>query len=467
MRAPKGGKSARPGAARTVPRHGATKPPSASSAQPGLAAREFAVALLTAVLRDGHTLEDATDAATREAPPLEARDRALARLIAATVLRRQGELAAVLRAYLDRPLPARQGRLWPILLAAAAQLLVLGTPPHAAVALAVEQVRRDAGARRFDRLANAVLRRVAETGAGILADLDAPRCNIPDWLWDGWRQAYGEATARRIAAASLVEAPLDVSVKSEPAVWAERLGGVVLPTGSVRLPAGGRIADLPGYAEGAWWVQDAAAALPPRLFGEVGGLAVADLCAAPGGKTALLAAAGARVTAVDIAPERLHRVRENLTRLKLTAELVLADAAGWAPPTRFDAVLLDAPCTATGTLRRHPDILHLKRPSDLDKLAGLQERLLRAAAELVRPGGLLVYCTCSLEPAEGEDQVARFLAGAPGFARVPIAAEEIGGEPDWITTAGDLRTLPFHMQRPEPGLSGLDGFYAARLRRLG
>ena len=176
-----------------------------------------------------------------------------------------------------------------------------------------------------------------------------------------------------------------------------------------------------------------------RLFGEVG-LAVADLCAAPGGKTALLAAAGARVTAVDIAPERLHRVRENLTRLKLTAELVLADAAGWAPPARFDAVLLDAPCTATGTLRRHPDILHLKRPSDLDKLAGLQERLLRAAAELVRPGGLLVYCTCSLEPAEGEDQVARFLDGAPGFARVPIAAEEIGGEPDWITTAGDLRT---------------------------
>ena len=443
----------------------AAKAARAPSAPPGIAAREFSVALLTSVLKDGRTLEGAIEAAVREMASLEARDRALARLIAATVLRRQGELEAVLRTYLDKPLPARQGRLWPILLAAAAQLLMLGTPPHAAVALAVAQCRRDPGARRFDRLANAVLRRVAVSGGGILAGLDAPRCNIPDWVWQNWVTAYGEATARRIAAASLVEAPLDITVKDDPEAWAARLGGIVLSTGSVRLPAGGRIADLPGYAEGAWWVQDAAAALPARLFGRLDGLEVADLCAAPGGKTALLAAAGARVTAVDIAPERLQRVRENLERLKLTAELVLADAAAWRPDRRFDAVLLDAPCTATGTLRRHPDILRLKRPGDVDKLVELQALLLEAAAALVRPGGLLVYCTCSLEPAEGEGQVAHFLETALDYVRYPIVPAEIGGERDWITSAGDLRTLPFHLQRPEPGLSGLDGFYAARLRR--
>jgi 16S rRNA (cytosine967-C5)-methyltransferase len=244
------------------------------------------------------------------------------------------------------------------------------------------------------------------------------------------------------------------------------LGGIVLPTGSIRRAAGGRVADLPGYADGDWWVQDAASALPARLFGPLKGLAVADLCAAPGGKTAMLAAAGARVTAVDVSPERLDRMRENLPRLKLAAELVAADVTTWSPERDFDALLLDAPCTATGTLRRHPDILRLKRPSDLDKLAGLQARLLRAAAELVRPEGLLVYCTCSLEPAEGEDQIARFLATREGFARVPIAPAEIGGEADWITAAGDLRTLPFHLQLPDPALSGLDGFYVARLRRL-
>jgi 16S rRNA (cytosine967-C5)-methyltransferase len=466
VRTPQRGKSGRAGAAQGNARRVAPLQ-APSSAPPGLAARDLAVALLASVLRDGHTLEDAMDDASRARPPLEARDRAFARLIAATVLRRQGELEAVLRTYLEKPLPARQGRLWPILLGAAAQLLMLGTPPHAAVALAVAQCRRDPGARRFDRLANAVLRRVAEHGAAVLAGLDAPRCNIPDWLWQGWVAAYGEATARRIAAASLVEAPLDISVKSEPEVWAERFDGIVLPTGSVRLPAGGRLVDLAGYADGAWWVQDAAAALPPRLFGEVGGLAVADLCAAPGGKTALLAASGAAVTAVDVAPDRLERIRENLARLKLTAALVVADVTAWAPERVFDAVLLDAPCTATGTLRRHPDILRLKRPGDLDKLVALQARLLEAATKLVRPGGLLVYCTCSLEPAEGEDQVTRLLESAPDFVRVPIAPEEIGGEPDWITAAGDLRTLPFHLQRPEPGLSGLDGFYAARLRRLG
>ncbi len=278
-------------------------------------------------------------------------------------------------------------------------------------------------------------------------------------------RSTGQQTARRIADASLREAPLDLSVKSDAEGWAKRLGGSVLPTGTVRVEAGGRIEDLAGFDEGAWWVQDAAAALPARLLGDVAGLEVADVCAAPGGKTLQLAAAGARVTAVDVSPERLERVAANLERLKLDAGLVAADVAAWQPGRTFDAVLLDAPCTATGTIRRHPDILHLKRASDIAALETVQKSLLESAARLVKPGGLLVYCTCSLEPEEGSLQVERFLAAHPDFERVPIRAEEIGGAPEWLTAAGDLRTFPFHLDLGKEEMSGLDGFYATRLRR--
>jgi 16S rRNA (cytosine967-C5)-methyltransferase len=394
---------------------------------------------------------------------LQPRDRGLARLIASTVLRRQGELEAVLSGYLEKPLPARQGQLWPILLSGAAQLLFLETPPHAAVGLAVEQARRDRHAHRYDRLVNALLRRLTREGADALTGRDGIALNIPDWLLASWTQAYGDEIARRIAAASLSEAPLDITVKSDAPEWAERLGGSVLPTGSVRLAAGGRIEDLPGYADGAWWVQDAAAALPARLLRSVAGLSVADLCAAPGGKTAQLAAAGAVVTAVDQSEARLARLRGNLDRLGLDAELVTADAAEWLPGRTFDAVLLDAPCTATGTIRRHPDILRLKRPDDVPALAALQSRLLDRAVSLVKPGGTLVFCTCSLQPQEGPEQVAQLLARHPGISRAPIAADECGIAAEWLTPEGDLRTLPFHMPSAESGLAGLDGFYAARL----
>jgi 16S rRNA (cytosine967-C5)-methyltransferase len=265
----------------------------------------------------------------------------------------------------------------------------------------------------------------------------------------------------------LAEAALDITVKDEPAAWAERLGGIVLPTGSVRLKAGGRIEDLAGYSEGAWWVQDAAAALPARLLGTVAGLSVADLCAAPGGKTVELAATGARVTAVELSGERLVRLRANLERMHLDAELVEADATTWRPRQTFDAVLLDAPCTATGTIRRHPDILRLKRPEDIAALSDLQTRLLDNAVQLLRPGGTLVYCACSLEPEEGSDQIARLLAREPRLARAPIKPGEWGIAPDWITPDGDLRTLPFHLPDARAELGGLDGFYAARLVRAG
>jgi 16S rRNA (cytosine967-C5)-methyltransferase len=436
-----------------------TAPPPA-----GLGAREAAVRLIAAVMHKQRSLDDALPKEFAS-DALAPRDRALARLIAGTVLRHAGELKAVLAGYLEKPLPEQSGNLWPILLAGAAQLLFLETPPHAAVGLAVEQARKDRHARRYDRLVNALLRRLAREGASTLQNRDAARLNVPAWLFERWIKTYGETDARRIASASLCEAPLDLSVKADAAQWAERLGGTALPTGSVRLAAGGRIEDLAGYADGAWWVQDAAAALPARLLGDVAGHSVADLCAAPGGKTAELAAAGAHVTAVELLAARLARLRGNLDRLHLHADLVEADAATWAPGKLFDAVLLDAPCTSTGTIRRHPDILHLKRHDDIAALTALQARLLENAARLVKPGGMLVYCTCSLEPEEGAEQVARLLAREPGFVRLPIAPGDCGIPAEWITADGDQRTLPFHLPRPQKELSGLDGFYAARLAR--
>ena len=435
----------------------------------GLAARRLAVELIEAVLVSSRALDDALEAADRDGQfrTLEARDRGFARLIAATVLRRLGSLDAVLSRFLERPIPVTQPRPRSILLAAAAQILLIGTPVHAAINLAVEQCRRDKKAERFDKLANAVLRRVANQGAAILEMLDTPRLDIPDWLWSRWVAAYGEVTARRIAAASLVEAPLDLTARSEPDVWAERLGGVLLATGTIRLKDAGRIDELPGFKDGAWWVQDAAAALPARLLGPVDGLEIADLCAAPGGKTAELAAAGARVTAIDQSPDRLARLLANMERVGLSDRVlaIAADLLEFAPERSFDAVLLDAPCLATGTIRRHPDLLHLKRASDLERIAELQGKLLARAAEWVKPGGCLVYCVCSMEPEEGEQIVAAFLERNGAFVRKPIVPGEIRGSVDWVTRAGDLRTLPFH--EASPGQPGMDGFYAARLARKG
>ena len=422
---------------------------------------------MSAVFDDGRSLDEAFDGAAARIGTLEPRDRALARLIVLTVLRRRGELQAVVSSFIEKPPPASTGALWPILLSAAAQLLVLDTPPHAAISLAVDQCRADRKAYRYDRLANAVLRRVASEGKDVLATLDPVKLNVPSWLRERWGAAYGAPLAREIAAASLREAPLDLSVKADPAAWAERLGGLALPTGTVRLARAGRVEDLAGFSEGAWWVQDAAAALPARLLGDVSGRRVADLCAAPGGKTAELAAAGAEVTAVDYSPARLARLAENLARLSLAAEVVEADVTAWEPGRTFDAVLLDAPCSATGTIRRHPDILHLKRKDDTTERVALQRRLLEAAARLVRPGGRLVFCTCSLEPEEGPRHSTRFLADTPGFVREPVVPGEAGIDGAWLTPEGDLRTLPCHLPLSEPAVSGLDGFYAARFRKSG
>lgn len=453
---------------------------SASDGAPaGLTARELSVDLIAAVLHE-HRAFDETWTKTITLPAyreLAARDLGLARHTAANALRYALPLNAVQAQFIDKPLPARQGRVAAILLSAAAQLLLLRTPAHAAISLAVEQTARSRNATHLKKFVNAVLRKVAEQGPKAFSDIDPIEAAIPEWLWRRWTAAYGTEMVRAIAEASLQEAPLDLSVKnsSEASDWADRLGAQQLATGTLRLQQSGRVDELPGFSDGAWWVQDAASALPARLFTKVAGAQIADLCAAPGGKTAQLAALGAHVCCVDSSQARLDRAQENLERLSLEAEFVLADAASWRPGRTYDAVLLDAPCTATGTIRRHPDILHLKRDRDISALADLQQRILDNAACLVRPGGELVYATCSLQPEEGEQQISRFLAQHEDFEVNPISDADHGIDGRWLTNEGYLRTLPCWTPRAlhsedmaaveGAAKTGMDGFFAARLRR--
>jgi 16S rRNA (cytosine967-C5)-methyltransferase len=351
------------------------------------------------------------------------------------------------------------------LLVGAAQILFLDVPNHAAVDLSVRLAQADRRAGHYSGLVNAVLRRVASEGAQRIADLDTAALDVPAWLMARWTRAYGADTARAIADANGHEPALDLTVPRDAEDWAARLRGRVMPTGTVRMVAHGPVSLLPGFSEGAWWVQDAAAAIPARLLGDVRDKRIADLCAAPGGKTAQLAMAGARVTAVDRSERRLLRLRENLARLNLSAEVITADATAWQTEP-FDGVLIDAPCSSTGTIRRHPDIAWLKREGDLAGLVDLQRRLLLHAVELTRPGGTIVFCTCSLEPEEGEALVAEVLAAEPRLRRAPIAAGEIPGLDGLLTVNGELRTLPCHWPDPDSRMAGLDGFFATRLERV-
>ncbi|HEY8380791.1 MAG TPA: transcription antitermination factor NusB [Microvirga sp.] len=429
----------------------------------GLGARRLAWIAVTESLKRRVPLDDML-AEFAPAEDLEPRDEGLARAIAIVTFRRLGTIRHALHMRLDQGLP-RDQRLLTLLAVGAAQILFLDVPDHAAVDTAVRIAGADRPLRPMCGLVNAVLRRVARERNAILAD-DDPWCDTPEWLRARWSAHYGPEEAMAIAAAHRSASSVDLTVKGDADVWAERLGGTLLPTGSIRLTDRTAIRDLPGFEEGAWWVQDAAAALPARLLAVQPGERVADLCAAPGGKTAQLAAAGAEVLAVDRSAKRLKRVEENLARLGLEAELRAVDAAALdAQP--FDAVLLDAPCSATGTIRRHPDVAWTKALEDVGKLADLQRRLLDAAARLVRPGGRLVYCTCSLEPDEGERQAEAFLARHPDFARHAVTPEEVGGVAEFVTAEGDLRTLPSHLKLPDNARSGVDGFFAARFVRAG
>jgi 16S rRNA (cytosine967-C5)-methyltransferase len=423
-----------------------------------LVSRRVALDVLMACLDKGQPLDDAL-AQHPGFSGLAPRDRAFVRLLLATTLRRLGEIDQVLAAMIERPLEGANAAARTILRLGAAQLLFLGTPAHAAVDTSVRMVEA-LGLPHLKGLANAVLRRLDREGAALLGDRDPARLNTPRWLWDSWAATYGEEMTRAIAAAHLNEAPLDITPRSNTDFWAGQLDAIVLPTGTLRRTGGGYIADLPGFAEGAWWVQDAAATLPARLLGDITGKRVADLCAAPGGKTMQLCALGAQVTAVDISNRRMARLGDNLARSGLSAELVTADASKWMPAEKFDAILLDAPCTGTGTLRRHPDIAWLKDEEDVARLTLAQDRLLLHALDLLKPGGTLVYAVCSLQEDEGAARIDSLLARTPRLQRLPVKAEELPDLAAAITPAGDVRTLP--LMWGERG--GLDGFYISRLR---
>jgi 16S rRNA (cytosine967-C5)-methyltransferase len=435
---------------------------------PGLAARRIAADILDGVLHKRRMLDDQLDGAGAHPglKTLSDRDRALMRRLVATILRRLGTLGHILSRLLDRGIPTDAPRAQSALLIGAAQILWMDVPDHAAVDLSVRLVQADRRAAKYAGLVNAVLRRCAREGQPLIDEVKSEMLDLPPWLVARWINAYGEETARAMAAAISVEPALDLTVKSDPDGWASRLHGEVLATGSVRTLLHGSVTMLPGFDEGQWWVQDAAAAIPARLFGDIAGRTIVDLCAAPGGKTAQLVHAGATVTAVDRSPNRVARLRDNLSRLTLDAKTVVADATEWQSEqagTLFDGILIDAPCAATGTIRRHPDVAWLKQEADIGALSALQKRLLQKAVALLKPGGTLVYCTCSLEPEEGEQAIASLLATETEIRRLPVTSGEVGGLDEILTPDGDIRTLPSHLPHSDPRLGGLDGFFAARL----
>lgn len=419
--------------------------------------RHIALDLLTKVLNKRQAFDDAL-AQHPGFPKLEQRDRNFVRVLVYTVLRRAGELDAIIAPMLKRPLPKKALAVRTILWMGAAQLLYLDTKPHAAVGTAVD-LAANLGFMPFKGVVNAILRNIVRKPP--VLDSFPPNINTPAWLWDSWMNAYGAENAADIARAHLTEAPLDIAVKRDPEMWAEKLEAQILPTGALRRPAGGDIRTLAGYEDGEWWVQDAAAQLPVKLLGDVTGKRVVDLCAAPGGKTAQLAAAGAQVVAVDRSEKRMQALRDNLARLKLTAETVVADATTWQPHQPADIVLLDAPCSATGTIRRHPDLPYLKRPEDLARLADVQMRLLENAANIVRPGGTILYVTCSLQPEEGENVISSILSEESKIEPEPFDSKTNINLSDAQTADGHIRTLPCHWT--EQG--GMDGFFISQLKR--
>lgn len=452
------------------------KPPEKSeSGALVLSARAVALELLESVLKKRKPLDEALSE-HGDLERLVNRDRQFVRALVTCTLRHLGQIDHVLAQCLEKPLPSRAAAIRNILRLGVAQTLFLKTPAHAAVDTMVTLAGKRGGEAGYKGLVNAVLRRIAREAE--LFRQFAPgngnftgAISLPDWLWQSWVKAYGVRQATQIAIAHLEEPTLDFSVRRDPEHWAKMLGGEALPGGTVRRPAHApdsyrpspRIEDLPGFAEGMWWVQDLGASLPVKLLtgpkGNLAGLRALDMCAAPGGKSAQLAMAGAEVTALDRSRKRLERVAQNMKRLHLTVGCEMADAALWRKAKDFDIVLLDAPCTATGTIRRHPDVAWLKDPRDVAKLSASQDALLDAAVALVRQGGIILYCTCSLQLEEGPERIAAALQRHPNLVRLPIKAEELFGFKELVTPDGDLRSLPSHLAQ----YGGIDGFYAARL----
>lgn len=434
----------------------------------GLATRRVAVKLYHQVIERKIPLDILIDSKSNDTfyRRLTAQDRSLVRAIVSTAFRRRGQVQDAIQRLLKTKLPKKGGPLASILDIAATQILFMEVADHAAVSLAVEMTSMDRNARHFKGMVNGLLRELIRQREDILNDQDGERLNTSDWLWKRWVKNYGEEKTRHIAAAHLVEPVLDLTPKSNFDALPDGLDGYLLPTGGLRLIHGGNVRALPGYDAGEWWVQDVAASLPARLLKAEPGMSIADLCAAPGGKTAQLAATGADVLAIDQSKTRLERLHSNMERLALSVKTVVADILDYQPRELYDAVLLDAPCSATGTLRRHPDVAWLKCEKDIKSLSLIQARMLRSAIQLLRPGGILIYCTCSLEPEEGEEQIAALLKEKTSVVHVPIHADELCGFSNCITSSGYMRSLPYYMDHQNQRLGGMDGFFAARLQRV-
>lgn len=425
--------------------------------------RHAALSAVMAVYKSGTALDGGL-AGHPDWKRMEARDRGFARAIATAAIRRTGGLQAALDTLIERPLPEKALKARMILLCGAAERLVLDGAAHAAVDGWVSLMANDASTRNYKNLANAVLRRVASGEARAVFEQSEPLQDLPGWLAARWSAGYGVPVAQAMAAARSGPPPLDLTLKPgiDSRALAESLGATVLPNGTVRRADIGAVEGLPGFHEGDWWVQDAAASLPAQLLNPQVGENIADLCAAPGGKTMQLAASGARVVAVEASGKRLKHVVANLERTGLSAELVQADAISWQPDTLLDGVLLDAPCSATGTLRRRPDTALAKQEGDIASLAAIQDNLLNAAPDMVKPGGRIVYCTCSLEAEEGEDRIAALLDKRSDIKIDPVRPEELPGLEFAIRSDGTVRTRPDFWDDQ----GGLDGFFIARLTRL-
>lgn len=427
-----------------------------------MAARQTALILLDDVLGRRNPLDAALEKCG-EFRSLPSRDRAFCRMLVSTTLRRMGQVDDIIAKAEEKP-AHKTLMLHNILRLGVTQIMFMDVPDHAAVDTSVRLAEMH-GMDRQKGFVNGMLRTIARIGREWLERQDEGRLNTPEWLLKIWIDDYGIKTAAQIARANLSEAPLDITIRdeSERNYWASNLKASEVGNGTLRRVAGGPVHEIPGFDEGRWWIQDAAAALPALLFGDIKGKTIIDLCAAPGGKSAQLAARGANVIAIDRSAQRLKKLEENLKRLRLESkvQVIASDAAAWQPKEPPHYILVDAPCTATGTIRRHPDVPHLKSMRDLESLVPTQMRILENAFNILAPGGVLVYCTCSLQKCEGEDQINHLLSQHPNAAKIAITPEEIGGLNETITDSGDLRTLPFHLAAS----GGMDGFFISRITK--
>lgn len=431
-------------------------------------ARRTAFALLRQIVGAQPIIEHAF-ADNEHFAELSSRDQEFTRHLVMATLRHMGQADAIIKQRLSKPLPSKYQDVRWVLRLGIVQILWMRVPDHAAVNTSVELVKQ-LDYQNHAALVNAILSSVARQQDTLL-DKQDPRFILPLWMWRNWSEHYGEDKARIMAQSINREPHIDFSIHPHhpeaAATLQEATGGELLATGSVRVRNLPRpVPSLEGYADGTWWVQDASASLPARFFGEAQGKTIIDACAAPGGKTAQLATMGAKVIALDIAPARMMRLRENIARLKLTnIEVVCEDALEWQPDALVDGVLLDAPCSATGTLRRHPEGLWQKKMDDVERLSALQYALLERAIDWLKPDGTLIYATCSLEPQEGEMQITRLLETRRDVVLSPITQREASAQglpKSWVNKQGTLRILPHYME--EHG--GMDGFYIARLKKV-